>query len=364
MAQICENCGTKNRRKDNFCKNCGAPLGRENSETEHPNGDRNTDQARTVSSSNLSEDRPEKRGNKSTWIILIVGVLFLLAVAGGSYWFFFMRNEPSSEITIIQMPKYSVKSGNYSEAQKVELSSGTPDTVIYYTTDGSTPTTESKEYTSPITVDKDMTIKSIAVDSKGKASSIATATYTIGEEPDEKATSASDSNETSSGSIEMLTAQVSPGSFPFPSMANFSATASSFHEVDNGITYYASNVLDGNTTTAWVENVAGLGEGQSITLTYTGSDPFTINQIDFINGYAKSDTVFNNNSTPTQVAVSVNGSEIAQISLQVTSQPQVANLTNPVTLNKNDTVTFTLNQVSLGPTDDLNDTAITEIAFN
>ncbi len=48
---------------------------------------------------------------------------------------------------------------------------------IYYTTDGSTPTTSSAQYSSPISVTKNCTIKAIAVDGNGKASAVFASNY-------------------------------------------------------------------------------------------------------------------------------------------------------------------------------------------
>ncbi len=48
---------------------------------------------------------------------------------------------------------------------------------IYYTTDGSTPTTSSAQYSSPISVTENCTIKAIAVDGNGKASAVFASNY-------------------------------------------------------------------------------------------------------------------------------------------------------------------------------------------
>ena len=78
----------------------------------------------------------------------------------------------------IATPTFSVAAGTYNEVQSVELSCTTDGASIYYTTDGSTPTTSSTSYTSAISVSGTTTIKAIAV--KGEdISDVASATYTL-----------------------------------------------------------------------------------------------------------------------------------------------------------------------------------------
>ncbi len=68
--------------------------------------------------------------------------------------------------------------GDYASALAVIISSSTSGATIYYTTDGTTPTTLSAQYTGPLTVNSSETIKAIAA--SGTTSSIvATAAYTI-----------------------------------------------------------------------------------------------------------------------------------------------------------------------------------------
>jgi len=69
--------------------------------------------------------------------------------------------------------------GAYTEPQTVVLSTSTPNAVIHYTTDGSTPTAQSPVYTGPIRIDGTTTVRAIAVAPDMPASEESTATYTI-----------------------------------------------------------------------------------------------------------------------------------------------------------------------------------------
>jgi hypothetical protein len=76
-------------------------------------------------------------------------------------------------------PTFSPAAGTYSSAQSVKLTDATAGAVIYYTTNGSTPTTSSTKYTAAIAVSSTETIKAIAVAPGYTASAVASATYTI-----------------------------------------------------------------------------------------------------------------------------------------------------------------------------------------
>jgi uncharacterized repeat protein (TIGR02543 family) len=80
-------------------------------------------------------------------------------------------------------PTFSPAAGSYEGTQNVTISS-TAGATIYYTTDGSTPSTSSSVYSSPIAVSADMTIKAYAVKADYDDSEVATAAYTITEGPD------------------------------------------------------------------------------------------------------------------------------------------------------------------------------------
>ena len=75
-------------------------------------------------------------------------------------------------------PTSSPAAGTYTSTQSVALSTTSIGAAIYYTTNGSTPTTASTLYSSAISVSTTTTIKYIAVNSGG-SSAVSSATYTI-----------------------------------------------------------------------------------------------------------------------------------------------------------------------------------------
>lgn len=81
--------------------------------------------------------------------------------------------------TGIPAPVFSLNPGAYYSApQTVTITCDTTDAIIYYTLDGSKPTTSSAVYSTPITIDSNITLKAIAVKGTNK-SVVATAGYTF-----------------------------------------------------------------------------------------------------------------------------------------------------------------------------------------
>lgn len=86
----------------------------------------------------------------------------------------------SMETAVYTVPTVSILpvAGNYSTTQSVTLTSSKTGT-IYYTTDGSTPTTSSSVYSSAISVGSTKTVKAITVDQAGNQSDAASSTFTF-----------------------------------------------------------------------------------------------------------------------------------------------------------------------------------------
>jgi hypothetical protein len=79
----------------------------------------------------------------------------------------------------VATPTFSPPAGTYTGAQTITLSVASPGATIYYTTNGSTPTTKSTRYTRPIVITRTRTIKAIAAALGWSNSAIGSARYVI-----------------------------------------------------------------------------------------------------------------------------------------------------------------------------------------
>jgi hypothetical protein len=94
----------------------------------------------------------------------------------------FEVSSPSGAVTpppAAATPVFTPVAGTYPSAQSVTISDATAGATIYYTVDGTTPTTSSTLYTGPISVATTTTIQAMAVASGLSTSAVASATYTI-----------------------------------------------------------------------------------------------------------------------------------------------------------------------------------------
>ena len=124
---------------------------------------------------------PTKSSTQYTAPITVSSSMTLEAIATASG--FFDSNVASASYTISSQvaatPTFSPAAGTYTSAQSVKLADSTAGASIYYTTDGTTPTTSSTKYTAAINVASTTTIKAIAAAAGFSQSAVTTATYTI-----------------------------------------------------------------------------------------------------------------------------------------------------------------------------------------
>ena len=164
-------------------------------------------------------------------------------------------------------PTFTPAGGDYSTAQTVTINCATEDATIYYTTDGTAPSTSSSVYSTAISVSETTTIKAMATKSNMANSEIATATYNIVSTINVDQPSFS------------LPYTASSGSFGFTITNPVSGAAVTATTADDWITPSVS----GNTVSFQVAENIGNGRSGNITLSYVL-----------------------NNTTLTSVAVSVN----------------------------------------------------------
>lgn len=153
----------------------------------------------------------------STGVLPFEDFVFGVNASGTVVGFYLDSNEVSHGFEYIPTqtpaPAFNPVQGAYSSQQSVAISDTDSSAFIYYTTNGSTPTVSSTQYTGPITVSSTETINAIALDSSGGyiESAVATATYTItGQTPPTVFLSASPATGVTEGQTVTLTATESP----------------------------------------------------------------------------------------------------------------------------------------------------------
>ena len=139
---------------------------------------------------------------------------------------------------------------------------------------------------------------------------------------------------------------------------------SSFLQAQGDNTYGPENLGDCNFTTAWVEGEEGYGISESIVITFDmpeQMEDLNFDGIDFINGYAKSATSWENNGRVKIFKMWQNETFLFYIQLLDTDWPQRVNFApdHTVYLNPGDIVYLDIMEVYEGRK--YEDTAITEM---
>jgi hypothetical protein len=203
-------------------------------------------------------------------------------------------------LPILQMaatPTFSIAGGTYSSAQFVTLSDTTTGAVIYYTTDGSIPTSSSPIYSGTITVSSSEAINAIAQASGFATSAVASAAYTI---------TGSTSTFNVSGQVNLTTGCGSTAVPPITVTLTHASTVVQTTTTDTSGNYYFSGVP--NDTYTVTPSISGPSSvfsptSQSVTVSGSGSSPvgFSANL-----GYTVSGTVSYSGSQTGRTYLSLN----------------------------------------------------------
>src|SRR5712672_1021807 len=168
-----------------------------------------------------------------------------------------------TRITQAAMPVFKPSPGTYSSAQQVTISSTTSGAIIYYTIDGSTPTTSSSKYTGPVTISTTKTLKAIATAPNLTNSAVASGLYTI-----QTATAARPSFSPAPGTYK--------GSV---TVSLFSTTtgATMYYTIDGTTPTTASHKYTGPFTITTTTTVKAIATASNLANSTVSNGPYTVN---------------------------------------------------------------------------------------
>ena len=168
-----------------------------------------------------------------------------------------------TRITQAAMPVFKPSPGTYPSAQQVTISSTTSGAIIYYTIDGSTPTTSSSKYTGPVTISTTKTLKAIATAPNLTNSAVASGLYTI-----QTATAARPSFSPAPGTYK--------GSV---TVSLFSTTtgATMYYTIDGTTPTTASHKYTGPFTITTTTTVKAIATASNLANSTVSNGPYTVN---------------------------------------------------------------------------------------
>ncbi len=228
-------------------------------------------------------------------------------------------------------PTFSASTGTYNTAQTETIGLGTGDSSVsdsvYYTTNGTTPTKSSTEYTVPLTVSASETVEAIVYDSStGLSSSATVADFTI--------------NLPTLSSDDTLSAlTVSSGTLS----PVFAAGATTYNVVlpagTTTVPTVTATATNSNATAVVTQAVSLPGSATVVVTAQNGTttQTYTINF-----SVAVLQTV-----TTTSTTVDVNSTTSEQITVPETVTDATLNLISTSTVSANGTTTYTLSQVTV-----------------
>jgi hypothetical protein len=159
-------------------------------------------------------------------------------------------------------PTFSPAGGTYTGAQTVTISSSTTNAVIYYTLNGTVPTSASTKYTGPISVSTSETVEALATYTGFADSVVISAKYTI-----------------NATVLPTPTFSVAAGTYPAVQLVSISdtvATATIYYTLDGSTPTASSPVYSGPITVSAIETIKAFGVAAGYTNSAVASAAYVI----------------------------------------------------------------------------------------
>lgn len=113
---------------------------------------------------NVVLDKPNDLANTSPTIAAILGLKIPYEWTGRVFQEVFLsKTQPLQQLKYVAKPTFSIPEGSYTGTQQIEITSTTAGSEIFYTINGSNPTSKSTKYTMPITLNQNSIVKAVAI---------------------------------------------------------------------------------------------------------------------------------------------------------------------------------------------------------
>src|SRR5215472_11792190 len=167
--------------------------------------------------------------------------------------------------TTAATPAFSPGGGTFTGSVTVTISDATSGATIYYTTDGSTPTTSSAVYSGPLTFTQTTTLQAMAAASGMTNSTVASATYTIQQQQQVATPAFSPGSGTFTGSVTVTISDATSG-------------ATIYYTTDGSTPTTSSAVYSGALTFTQTTTLQAMAAASGMTNSTVTSATYTIQQ--------------------------------------------------------------------------------------
>ena len=344
----CPNCGKEMQADKAFCTNCGNPL----------NGV-------VIKEDASDKEKPSAPKRKSFKVILCLVALLIIGGAVTAATYFLKFNDNKSDKAVEKTDEGGREDDEdvkrVSDGEEKDSSAEQMESETESKTDAEAGILKSNDSESDNVVentDKAFSERS-AIDEDETEEDTSNLTETFGQTvPGTGQTSASvepDAAEAISTEPDSSASEEKTEASPVSMDAISSVSATSYlTESEYGLVHHPSNVVDGSLSNAWVEDAAGQGEGESITIQL--DETYKLSGFNINAGYQKSADTFDKNSRPATLLITFSDGSSMDITLNDVNEQQQVTFPSAI---ETSSVTFTIESVY--PGSEYEDTVISEI---